>query len=347
MCLISFIVPVYNLTEEEVSTCISSIAAQTIADFEIIIVDDGSNNGIGSYCDCIGRQYGASVIHQQNMGLAGARNAGIKIAKGEWVVHVDGDDWVESTIVESVRDLNSYDDIIVWGFSIEEGHKWKKLLLKNKNAFEGEFEHFKERILCAVLDNDESFRSLALNTSWGKAYNKRFIDQNELYYDLSLRRAQDAIYNLYAFTRAHSISYIDKALNFYRTNNNSLSRGYNPKTYDYLYLTALAAKQYLSEENVAPCVEEAVTNFVARCFRMINEQMYQHRNNPHSFCERRRMFMLSISQEPFHSAFLHMGRRPGCVNQITDFLYKYKLFGLIGLFNNLILLLRKLKHAVL
>ncbi|MBR6048276.1 MAG: glycosyltransferase [Bacteroidaceae bacterium] len=346
MCLVSFIVPVYNLTEEEVSTCISSIVNQTVLDSEIIIVDDGSNNGIEVYCDSIGKKYGALVIHQQNQGLSVARNTGMRTAHGTWIVHVDGDDWVDNELVECLqkRSINSNADIIVWGFVVDNGKKKQRLLLKNKKAFDNDYFLIKESVLCSILNYDTTFASLALNTSWGKAYRHDFIKQNNLYYDTTLRRAQDAVYNLYAFNRASSIIYIDKALNYYRTNNVSLSRGYDPRTIDYLSLTAKAVERFVSESDSSSRVKEASAIFIQRCFRIINVQYYQHKDNTQPYHKRKKHFNDAISAEPFKSAFSSNLVRQGMINKITDFMYKHKMFGGICLFNNLMSFAIKIKN---
>ena len=92
---VSIIVPVYNI-EAFVERCIESILNQNLKEIEVIIVDDGSTDNCGIICDkyanCDRR---IKVIHQINKGLADARNAGLAIASGEFIMFVDGDDWVE------------------------------------------------------------------------------------------------------------------------------------------------------------------------------------------------------------------------------------------------------------
>lgn len=92
---VSIIVPVYNI-EAFIERCIESIINQSLKEIEIIIIDDGSNDNSGAICDKyadIDRRI--KVIHQNNKGLADARNAGLNIATGKYIMFVDGDDWVE------------------------------------------------------------------------------------------------------------------------------------------------------------------------------------------------------------------------------------------------------------
>lgn len=106
MCKYSVIVPVYKV-EKELPRCIESILNQTLTDFELILVDDGSPDRSGIICD----QYASAdprirVIHQENGGLSAARNAGIEWvlsnSSSEWITFIDSDDWVHSQYLEAL-----------------------------------------------------------------------------------------------------------------------------------------------------------------------------------------------------------------------------------------------------
>ena len=98
------IVPVYNV-EDYLEKCVNSILAQTLKDFELLLVDDGSTDGSGALCDQLAqRDPRIRVIHQENQGLGGARNTGIAQAQGEWLLLVDSDDWIEPTTLERTVD---------------------------------------------------------------------------------------------------------------------------------------------------------------------------------------------------------------------------------------------------
>ena len=100
MCVISIIVPIYNI-EKFLPCCIHSILAQTFTEWELILVDDGSKDTCGSICDEYATKDGRiRVIHKPNGGLTSARNAGLAMASGEWVMYLDGDDWIEPEMLE-------------------------------------------------------------------------------------------------------------------------------------------------------------------------------------------------------------------------------------------------------
>ena len=117
---VSVIVPVYKV-EQYLRRCIDSILAQTFADFELILVDDGSPDSSGVICD----EYAAKdsricVIHKENGGVSSARNAGLDVAVGEFVAFCDSDDWVEcqwlSVMHDSIVKTNA--DVVVSRFAI-------------------------------------------------------------------------------------------------------------------------------------------------------------------------------------------------------------------------------------
>lgn len=94
MKLVSVVVPVYNV-EAYLEKCIDSIIHQDYENVEIILVDDGSTDRSGEICDRYSQQYNnVTTIHQNNMGLSGARNTGTANANGDYIAYVDSDDWV-------------------------------------------------------------------------------------------------------------------------------------------------------------------------------------------------------------------------------------------------------------
>lgn len=119
MIKISIIVPLYNV-EEYLSKCIETLINQTLKEIEIILIDDGSTDKSSKICDEYAkRDSRIRVIHQKNVGVSQARNNAIQIASGEFVMFVDGDDWIEeqtceiayNTAVEKKADALMFDYI--------------------------------------------------------------------------------------------------------------------------------------------------------------------------------------------------------------------------------------------
>lgn len=120
----SVIVPVYNV-EQYVRMCVDSIIKQKYKDYEIILVDDGSTDNSGKLCDDVAREHPnfVKVIHKENGGLSSARNAGLKIAVGDYIVFVDSDDYIdESSLVKIDGMIERYspDVIALYGYKFNE-----------------------------------------------------------------------------------------------------------------------------------------------------------------------------------------------------------------------------------
>ncbi|WP_286821699.1 glycosyltransferase family 2 protein [Mitsuokella sp. UBA4253] len=99
---VSLIVPVYRV-ENELPRCIKSLCLQTYRDFEVILVDDGSPDQCPALCDMYAEKYPwICSLHKENGGLSDARNAGVKIAHGDYITFVDSDDWVSPRYLQSL-----------------------------------------------------------------------------------------------------------------------------------------------------------------------------------------------------------------------------------------------------
>ena len=100
--LLSVVIPVYNV-EKYLQQCVDSIINQLTDECEIILVDDGSPDGSGEICDrYANKDSRINVIHQQNGGLAAARNTGLDYARGEYVAFVDSDDYLDGHCIAKI-----------------------------------------------------------------------------------------------------------------------------------------------------------------------------------------------------------------------------------------------------
>lgn len=100
--MVSVIVPIYNV-RQYIDKCLESIVGQTFKDLEIILVDDGSTDGSGEVCDAWARREPRiRVCHKQNGGLVSARKTGVAAARGNYIAHVDADDWIEPEMYEQM-----------------------------------------------------------------------------------------------------------------------------------------------------------------------------------------------------------------------------------------------------
>ena len=139
---VSFIIPAYNI-EEYIGKCLDSILAQTWQDFEIIIVDDGSTDATPRVVDEYARRESRiKVLHKDNAGVSAARNDGIKMASGEYILFWDGDDFAEKETCEELLNLMEEQkvDTVVYGYNTyNDGAVFETCYpLFDKELYEGE-----------------------------------------------------------------------------------------------------------------------------------------------------------------------------------------------------------------
>ena len=166
--LFSIIVPVYNI-ENYLDKCLDSILRQETTDYEIILVDDGSTDSSSSICDkrCQERADKISVIHKANSGQSDARNMGIMAANGDYLVFVDGDDYLESnalTLLEKATKENT-DVILSSGYYKNHNNTEKKCC---------SFPVIESKRLDGVEALTLSSKIGANWNPWGKAFSRRF-----------------------------------------------------------------------------------------------------------------------------------------------------------------------------
>lgn len=124
--MITIIVPVYN-AKEHLNHCVNSLVQQSYPEIEIILIDDGSTDGSDSLCDEWGDQdQRIQVIHKPNEGVSSARNTGIKMAKGEYLLFIDSDDALASDTCKILVELQEKEksDCIVFGIKQTNGNIW-------------------------------------------------------------------------------------------------------------------------------------------------------------------------------------------------------------------------------
>ncbi len=132
---VSIIIPIYNI-QDYLEKCVNSILVQTYSELEIILVDDGSTDKSSLICDQFGvMDSRVNVIHKENGGLVSARKCGLARATGEYVLNVDGDDWIEPNAIEVMlyRALEFDADFVQCSFFFETGIQKKEMTFAEKN----------------------------------------------------------------------------------------------------------------------------------------------------------------------------------------------------------------------
>ena len=211
---ISIIVPIYKV-ENYIRECVDSIICQK-GDWELILVDDGSPDGCPAICD----EYAAKdervqVIHKKNGGVSTARNAGLDIARGDWIWFVDGDDFITGNEINNCIDKvkRSDSDYVQFGHVRIDEESGNKQIIRANNIIDEEKNDF--------------FLKYAIYTHWCVWYKRTIIKCHNLRFSTGLRMAEDLEFMyLYQFYAMKPIQ-LDANLYNYRIRKDSAVRNIN------------------------------------------------------------------------------------------------------------------------
>lgn len=231
---VSVIVPVYNV-EKYLDRCVQSLINQTLQDIEIILVDDGSPDLCPQICDRYATEdKRITVVHKENGGLSSARNAGLKIAAGDYIGFVDSDDDVELNMYErmsSIADQNTVDFVMSDYLRIPQSGN---LYIKTLNIDEGYYDKDKIRKdIFPQLIMGENLEYGPLLSVWHCLYRKRFLDEFSLTFSESVKWSEDNLFSAIMGYHCNSFYYLKgEALYHYYQNAGSITTAYRNGAWD-------------------------------------------------------------------------------------------------------------------
>lgn len=215
---ISIIIPVYNV-ERYLRECIDSVLAQNFADFECLLIDDGSSDGSGAICDDYARRDPRfRVFHQPNSGVSAARNLGLSLAQGEYLAFIDSDDTVDPDYLGGLLKNMQDSDLSICGLS-RTRHGIRKTLLppdgNHKTLTDQNNGYF-----AALLESYSLYGPVC------KLYRLSIIKENHIIFPVGISYGEDLIFNFHYLERCASISSQTISLYNYMVHENSLSTSY-------------------------------------------------------------------------------------------------------------------------
>lgn len=213
--MISIIVPIFNV-EQYLSKCVDSVLSQSYKDMEIILVDDGSTDSCPSICDEYTKKDNRiTVIHKKNGGLSDARNAGKKIARGEWIFFLDADDWIDYKTIETLYHfaIENDCDIVQGNFY----YTYNEYLMYRSENSEEKSNH--------ILNRTGAMKELIINKrvknfAWGKLYKTNIANG----FDFPVGKYfEDSYWQHLIFHQIDKYGIIDVPLYYYRQRKDSIS----------------------------------------------------------------------------------------------------------------------------
>lgn len=187
---VSVIIPVYN-SEKYISKCIESVLNQTFQDFEIIVINDGSKDNSQSILENYKQKYSEKIVlvKQQNMGVSKTRNKAIEMARGEYIMFIDNDDYIDKDYIENfVKEIeNGNYDVVLGGYKRpnEEGKIIKELKL-----------------------SQEEWSKFMIFAPWARIYKKNYLIKNDIKF-LPVNIGEDVYFNIQAMLLSDKIKIID------------------------------------------------------------------------------------------------------------------------------------------
>ena len=244
---VSVIVPVYNV-EKYLNRCIDSILNQTFTDFELILIDDGSIDSSGKICDEYAEKDSRiKVIHKKNAGVSAARNTGIDLAIGKYIMFVDSDDYIDR---EMLFDMIALDpaDIICSGLKFVSADGGVIIDYTEKAISNITMDVFLKKYF-VVME-----QKYILSGPYNKLFKKEVIDKYKIYFDENISICEDGLFVTMFLKNCNTISNVDKSYyNYVQYGKNTLMCRYNNNAIEaaeLLYNTKLDLLSCLSKNEL-------------------------------------------------------------------------------------------------
>jgi len=237
---VSVVIPVYNV-EAYLSRCVDSVLSQTLADLQIILVDDGSPDGSPAICDDYAKKDPrVRVIHKPNGGLASARNAGMAVADGEYLFFLDSDDWLELDGLEGLVKIADEKQVdFVRYRAIRTG--WPGLpehapcMVEDvRELTEGLYD--RERMCKEVYPRLIVTPQLTMGAivgAWGSLYRLSFLREHDLMFYEDVKFSEDLVFSARVARAANTFYFVNKAgVYHYFYNPASISKSFRAGRWD-------------------------------------------------------------------------------------------------------------------
>ena len=225
---VSIIIPVYNV-EKYIDRCIESVLKQTLENYEVILVDDGSSDNCPIICDSYAEKYKfIRVIHKKNGGLSSARNAGLNKASGKYIGFVDSDDDIAVNMYEQLFEISEKYDV---DFAMSD---YLRVDASGTTTIESSFlndglynkEQIREKVFpYLIMGPDIEYGPLL--SVWRCLYKRDFLTENHICFDEEVYWSEDNIFSAIVGYYADSFYYVkNKGLYHYYQNPGSITTSY-------------------------------------------------------------------------------------------------------------------------
>lgn len=223
----SVIVPVYKV-EKYLPACIESVLSQTFSDFELVLVDDGSPDMCGKICDDYKeKDERIKVVHKSNGGLASARRAGIKVARGKYVFNLDSDDLIENDTLECAYNIINDTNCEIVSFAYKWVKNGKTIDVTNDGLKEGLYlENDIKKYIYPRLLMDKNMNHISYYLS-GKAVKRELLTPHQLNVSEKISLGEDLCCVIPCYLHTKSVYISKKEAYLYSVREDSISKEFN------------------------------------------------------------------------------------------------------------------------
>lgn len=248
----TYIVPVYNV-EKYIQKCVMSIMEQNYKNIEIILIDDGSTDKSGAIIDKLAsKDSRINVIHKKNEGVSTARNLGLIRAKGDYILFIDGDDYIDKDYTDYF-----YKMLSDTACSIAVNTKFYNIIERTQ----GDISNFE--VLKAEEVIEMMYYGILNEAVWNKAYSRKFLLENEISFDKNIWFGEGMLFNIKCFQYVDNIAVGSRRLYHQTWNPNSAMRNFNLES-NYCGIKSLHLQKQLWKK-YTPDIELA-WKYHLRCF---------------------------------------------------------------------------------
>ena len=224
MPFFSVIVPVYQ-AKAYLEKCIESILHQSFSDFELILVDDGSNDGSENICDTYAEQEKRiRVIHQKNQGVSCARNAGLDASVGKYITFADADDWMDTTLFQRCFDALNENPADVLYHAVKKdiwNKEETKSISKGLPSISGMVSREQMKAYMMKTENDMNC------TVFSYVIRESLLE--DIRFDIQMPYAEDAVFVMQVLTRAQDYYFLQNCDYHYNARMGSAAYRWQPK----------------------------------------------------------------------------------------------------------------------
>lgn len=277
---VSVIIPVYN-TDKYLKQCVDSVLNQTFKDFELILVNDGSVDGSAKICDFYSKQdQRVKVIHQKNAGQTKARQAGLKISTGEYILFVDSDDWIDNNLLELTCNSAKKEkaDIVTFNIYFEYGDRRVKIKQPVPSGIFDK-EGLINNIYSKMIYSGRFFYYGIQASMANKLFKRLIVMPNVMGLSSGIKIGEDGVTTYSSFLDASKVVVLgDRYLYHNRNDNVSITRSYCEGQFDSALLLTKTLYEMNKQKNIYDLTDQINYYLMYHVHSIfIEEFLYRHK----------------------------------------------------------------------